>query len=102
MMRAALLFLAGCWTTASPDPGLGDAIFVDGAQFRPGGFPAASGGPAVLSLQTAHQMIVIDQNREPLHGVLDPAAQAAIVGVPGARGAWIVHAGPPDIDTPSD
>ena len=102
-MRASLLVvLAGCWTTASPDPGLGDAIVVQGAQFRPGAFPAASGGPPVLSLATTHVTATIDQEREQVNAVLDPAAHAAIVGVPGARGAWIVPAGPPDIDTPGD
>jgi hypothetical protein len=103
-MPLALLIapLAGCWVTASSDPGLGTAIRVDGAQFRPGEFPGSTGGPPVLSLATAHAMVVIDEDRERIHGVLDPAAQAAVVGVAGARGAWIVPAGPPDIDTPTD
>jgi hypothetical protein len=56
----------------------------------------------VLEANTAHATIVIGDNREPLHGVLDPAAHAAIVGLDGARGAWIVPAGPPDFDTPGD
>ena len=103
-MRAAVLALAlaGCWPTASSDPGIGEALFVDGAQFRPGDFPAASGGPAVLKATTAHTMVVVGENREPLHGTLDPAAQAAIVGIDGVSGAWIVPAGPPDFDTPTD
>ena len=104
MRRALALALAcaGCGMTASPDPGLGDAIFVDGAQFRPGAFPRASGGPGVLQVASAHATIVIGENREALRGVLDPAARAVIVGVDGARGAWIVPAGPPDVDTPTD
>ena len=104
-MRAAWLFPAlacGCGVTASSDPGIGKALFVDGGQFRPGAFPAASGGPAVLSLASAHATVVIGENREALNGVLEPAARAAIVGIDGTRGTWIVPAGPPDVDTPTD
>jgi hypothetical protein len=86
---------------ASSDPGLGDAIYVDNAQFRPGAFPSANGGPAIATLETTHPTVVLDEHREHLHGVLDPAAQAAIVGIVGARGAWIVPAGPADFDTPA-
>jgi hypothetical protein len=103
-MRAAwiAIALAGCWPTASSDPGIGDALFVDGAQFRPGDFPAPNGGPAILRVSTAHTSVIVGQNREPLHGTLDPAAQAAIVGIAGVPGAWIATAGPPDFDTPGD
>jgi hypothetical protein len=97
---AAIALCAGCWTTASSDPGLGDAIYVDGAQFRPGPFPDATAGPPIAKLDTAHTTLILDEHRERLHGVLDPAAQSAIVGIVGARGAWIVPAGPPDFDTP--
>src|SRR5262249_34178483 len=46
--------------------------------------------------------IVAGENREPLHGVLDPSATAAIIGIDGRSGTWIVPSGPPDIETPSD
>ena len=101
-MTRALLLLAAACDAATPDPGLGRALFVDGAQFRPGRFPAATGGPATLSLDNAHDRIVAGANREPLHGVLGPSATAAIIGIDGRSGTWIVPAGPPDIETPGD
>ena len=99
-MRALVLVLAGCFETASSDPGTGDLLHVDGAQYRPGAFPAASGGPSVASARTTHATIAIGEDRERLAAVLAPEARAAIVGVVGARGSWIVPAGPADLDTP--
>jgi len=104
-MRARLAFalaLAGCWTTETSDPGYGRAIFVDGAQFRPGDFPAATGGPPILSLVTDYATVLLGENRTTITGVLDPAAHAAIVGIVGESGAWIAPAGPPDFSTPDD
>lgn len=99
-MRALLLLVAACADVASGSPGLGDLLYVDGAQYRPGPFPGATGGPSVAQAVTSHSTIVIGTNRETVHGVLDPDARAAIVGIAGARGAWIVPAGPPDVSTP--
>jgi hypothetical protein len=100
-MRAlVLLAMVGCADTASSDLGLGDLLYVDAAQYRPGAFPEATGGPPVTSAQTAHSTIVADTHREPLHAILDPTARSVIVGIPGARGTWIVPAGAPDTDTP--
>jgi hypothetical protein len=94
--------MAACTGDASPELGLGDLLLVDNAQYRPGAFPAATGGPDVTSAQTAHSTIVVGSHREPLRGVLAPAARAAIIGIPGARGSWIVPAGAPDTDTPGE
>jgi len=94
------VILPACTTGASDELGLGDLLLVDGAQYRPGSFPAAGSGPDVTSAQTAHSTVVVGTHREPLRAVLGPDARAAIVGIPGARGAWIVPAGAPDIDTP--
>jgi hypothetical protein len=107
-VRAALLAaIAGCADVASSDDGLGDLLVVDDvamhpAQFRPGAFPAASGGPAVISAQPIHTAVVVGHPREQLGAALDPAATGAIVGVAGARGAWILPTGAPDIETPGD
>lgn len=90
----------GCSTGASPDPGL-DAVFqIAGAQYRPGPFPSSSGGPRVngAALRDARQDIGIPH--EKLDASLATNAHAAIVGVEGYDGAWIVTAGPPDADTP--
>src|SRR5437870_4891956 len=100
-MKYLLVLLVAC-DAATPDPGLGRALFVDGAQFRPGRFPTATGGPPTLSIDNPHVRVVAGGNREPLHGVLDPSATSAIVGIDGRGGTWIVPAGPPDIETPGD
>lgn len=97
----ALVFIAltGC-VAASSDPGRDAALYVAAGQFRPGAFPAASGGPAALSLQSLYPAIVIGQDRQQLIAALEPAAHAAIIGLAGEPGTWIVVAGPPDVDTP--
>ena len=99
----ALVFVAvaGC-TAASSDRGRDASLYVAGAQFRPGEFPAATGGPAALSLQALYPTIVIGEDRQQLTAALDPAAQGAIVGLAGQPGTWIVVTGPPDVDTPGE
>lgn len=96
---AFALALAAC-DGASPDPGLGAWLQVAGAQYRPGPFPADAGGPAAIDVQTRHGQILIDRLDEPLDATLDAAAHAAVIGVAGSDGAWIVRAGAPDFDTP--
>jgi hypothetical protein len=103
-MRAIVLIIAltACTHAASSELGLGDYLYVDGAQYRPGPFPTPTGGPAVMQAQSEHSTIVLGGNIEQLTGVLAPDATAAIVGIPGARGTWIVPAGPPQTETPND
>jgi hypothetical protein len=100
MRQLLLLCLVGCADLASSDPGIGAPLYVANAQFRPGAFPAATGGPATQSVQPLHQMIVVGQNRETIAATLAPDARAAIVGLAGVPGAWIVPAGPPDFEAP--
>jgi len=73
---------------------------VPGAQFRPGAFPAAGAGPAVLDLTPSHSTIVVGLLREQLIAHFDPSTRGAILGVMGEPGAWIVPVGPPDITQP--
>jgi len=101
-LACAIAALAACADDASPELGLGDLLYVDGAQYRPGPFPPASGGPDVLSLVPTNPTIVIGTHDQVVRGLLAPGAQAAIVGIDGARGAWIVPAGAPDFATPDD
>ena len=91
---------AGCDGAASPDPGLGALLQIPGAQFRPGPLPAPADGPATVAVRTRHAAIAIGSAREKLDGVLGPGARAALIGVAGADGAWIVPAGAPAADTP--
>ncbi len=94
----ALIGLAGC-DAATSDPGYGNALVIADAQFRPGGFPAASGGPDTVQLAGA-AATTIGTFRSRLRAVLAPSARAAIVGLAGAEGTWIITAGPPDFETP--
>jgi hypothetical protein len=96
----SLLFCVASCTVASSDPGYDAFLQVDGAQFRPGAFPDASGGPETLAAATTHSTVEIGRVRERMKSTLDGGATAAIVGIAGEEGAWIVRAGPPDVDAP--
>lgn len=99
-MRAVwLLALAAC-DAASPDPGLGALLQVEGAQYRPGAFPDEDGGPAALQVTTRHSAITIGHLDESLSGVLEPTARGVVIGIDGADGTWLLPAGVPELDTP--
>ncbi|HVK85478.1 MAG TPA: hypothetical protein VM513_15270 [Kofleriaceae bacterium] len=100
MRRLVLLALTGCADHASAERGLDALLQVEGAQFRPGVFPADEGGPAATALSTRHSSILTGRLDEELRGVLAPEAHAAVIGIEGAPGAWIVPAGVADFDTP--
>ncbi|NVB78615.1 MAG: hypothetical protein HOV81_09495 [Kofleriaceae bacterium] len=100
-MRAlAILLLLGACDAASPELGLDQLLQVEGAQFRPGPFPAADGGPATVAVTTTRSRFVIGQTGEAFRGVLEPAARGAVIGLDGVDGTWLVAAGPPDVDVP--
>ncbi|HEY4238578.1 MAG TPA: hypothetical protein VGM88_02140 [Kofleriaceae bacterium] len=101
-MRYLVLLCAGCLESASPDPGLDAMLQIPDAQFRPGAFPAATGGPDALQLTTTHATILVGRLHETAVGVLAPGATGAIFGVDGFDGAWILPAGAPAFDTPDD
>ena len=90
-MRAWLVVVAGC-TAASPDPGLGALLQVQGAQYRPGAFPADDGGPAALAVVTAHAAIPIGTFRERIDGTLEAAARSTVIGIDGFDDTWLVPA----------
>jgi len=94
-----LAALAAC-DAASSDPGLDTVLSIPNAQFRPGPFPQDTGGPTALSLATRHPNILIETVNERANAYLEPAARAAVFGIEGYDGAWIVPAGPPDFSAP--
>ncbi len=98
-LACAWVLAFGC-EGASPDPGLEALLQVEGAQFRPGEFPADEGGPAAVALTTRHTHLVVGRLGEQLRAALEPAAHAAAIGIEGASGAWLVPAGVPDFDSP--
>jgi hypothetical protein len=71
------------------------------AQYRPGPFPTGDGGPAALALATRHANVLLERVGERATATLEPAARAAVYGIDGYDGAWIVTAGPPDLSAPA-
>ncbi|HEX4449938.1 MAG TPA: hypothetical protein VH143_03655 [Kofleriaceae bacterium] len=103
MKALALAVLAfSCSGGATPDLGYGNDLVVQGAQFRPGNFPDASGGPATLNLSQKHTGIVIGEVREPISALFDGTATGVIVGIQGEPGNWTLPTQPPDIENPDD
>jgi hypothetical protein len=96
------LFLVGCGSTAmDADAGRDAEMQITGASFIRGPMPQGGDGPAVaaLVLQTAEVHPGTDD--KPFGGALERGATAALLGLSGDRGYWIVRAGPPDIATPT-
>jgi hypothetical protein len=102
LRRLVLLALAGCSGGATSDLGYGNELVVPGAQFRPGEFPEATGGPPVVNFTSTHTGIVIGQIRETITAVLDGSATGAILGIAGTPGAWIATTQPPDVTAPGE
>lgn len=100
VLTATLIFELACASGATSDPGYDQTLQVLNAQFRPGSFPQPSGGPETTLLFTPRSTIEIGQLRDHVHAVMGTEAHAAIVGMAGVDGAWIVVAGPPDVNTP--
>jgi hypothetical protein len=98
-MRWLLVLLCAC-DAASPDPGLEAMLQVEGAQFRPGPFPADAGGPATQAVQARHSELIVGRSGESVRGVLDANATGAVIGVDGFDGTWLLPASAPDLDTP--
>jgi hypothetical protein len=94
--------LAGCGTSASPDPGLAARLQISGAQYRPGPLPAPSGGPDAIALRTRHAALTIGELREKIEGVLGPGTRSAVIGIAGSEDGWLLPAGVPAFDTPDD
>lgn len=101
-LLAILLACAACTDGATGAPGLDALLQVAGAQYRPGPFPQRADGPATASASLRDSRTLRGRTSELLDGVLAPEARAAIIGLAGAEGAWIVPAGPPDTDTPGN
>jgi hypothetical protein len=100
MRLAWIAVILGACDAASRDPGYGALVQVPNAQFRPGAFPAASGGPDVVQALSTHTTVAPGTVDEQLHGALAPGATAVIVGVDSDDGAWILTAGAPEVETP--
>src|SRR5581483_8373509 len=100
MMRALVLLLAGCGAATS-DPGLRAELRVDGAQFATGAL-AGGAGPPVVALHLSDPSLFPGAQHQPFLGELSPSATSVAIGLDGDRGYWIVLAGTPSIDAPTE
>ena len=102
MKALVILALASCSGGATADLGYGNELVVANAQFRPGDFPSATGGPPTVNLKQTHTGIVIGEIRESITAVFDGTATGAIIGIQGEPGSWIVTTQPPGIESPGE
>ncbi|HZS40502.1 MAG TPA: hypothetical protein VFF06_26905 [Polyangia bacterium] len=101
LFGALIAAAAGC-SGASTDPGVSAGLQAPGAQFVPGARPAAAGGPMVLAFNVSAYHVVPGAAAQPVNGTLDAGATAVTLGLDGDRGYWILPAGVPDTETPTE
>ena len=104
MNRAAvgLACAIGC-SGVRADTGTDAYMQVHGAQFVAGPMPAGSpNGPGVAAITLVDGNIWPGLDAFAIAGDLDPSATAAAIGLRGDVGYWIVPAGVPSFNTPSD
>jgi hypothetical protein len=103
-MRRAVLLLAAACSGVQADTG--DEAYMHiygGAQFVQGAMPTGSAsGPGVATITLVNSNIWPGLNDFAIAGDLDPAATAVALGLRGDVGYWILPAGVPSFNTPSD
>jgi len=95
------LLLAACGSTMEADAGRDATMQIKGASFVRGPLPDGGDGPAVASLVLQTGEIRPGSDDKPFGGALAQGATAALLGLSGDSGYWIVRAGPPDVATPT-
>ena len=104
--RAGLWFLplavAACGGAAS-DTGLEAAVRVTGGQFYRGAIDklASMNAPAVVDVLNSQNVITPGLQNKQISGRLDPGSTAVAIGFAGDVGYWILAAGVPDADSPT-
>jgi hypothetical protein len=111
-MRGAAVFpfavLAGVLASTScagvrADTGSDAYMQLAGAQFVRGAMPSGSAsGPNVDQITLMNSNIWAGLDDDPVGGALDPSATAAAIGLVGDVGYWIVVAGVPSEENPTD
>ncbi|HEX4473845.1 MAG TPA: hypothetical protein VH142_02140 [Polyangiaceae bacterium] len=94
------LGVTGCGLSAPSDPGLEAELRVEGAQYYPGSMPDADRGPSVVSTNLPDSQAAVGELDHPFTGALDASATAALVGLVGDAGYWVLVAGSPSIAAP--
>jgi len=97
---AALVAACGCGDQAPANRGLDAVLRIDGAQFYEGAMPAPNGGPGVTALNLPSFQVVPGARNREVTGALDPRATAALIGLVGDAGYWVLVAGAPDFAAP--
>jgi hypothetical protein len=97
---AAVVAVPACSGTQR-DTGLDAQMRVSGAQFFRESLPAATGGPAVESVDLVTNEIHAGFVDKSFQGALAPQATSAALMLAGDPGYWIVPAGVPAVDTPT-
>jgi hypothetical protein len=101
---ASLVVLAaalGC-EAASPGSGLDALLRVADAQWAPDPMPTEMDGPAVTTVRNARTMVWPGQRDKPVSGTLARDATAIALALEGDRGYWILPAGAPDVQAPTE
>jgi uncharacterized protein YfaP (DUF2135 family) len=98
---AIALLLAGC-QGASGSLGLDAELQIPDTQFVPGAPPARVSGPSVVSMSFPVSSVTPGSENQPLLGALDPAATAVAVRLVGDRGYYVVPAGVPATEAPTE
>jgi hypothetical protein len=96
------LALAACGGAAS-DTGLEAAVRVAGGQFYRGSIDKLAGAdaPAVVDVLNSQNTIAPGLQNKQISGRLDPGSTAVAIGFAGDVGYWILAAGVPDADSPT-
>ena len=102
MRGLVIALVAGCGTSATPDPGLTQLLQITGAQYRPGPWPTPDGGPDAVTLRSRHVNVTIGEVRERITGVLGADTRSAVIGLDGFDGGWLLPAGAPAFEMPDN
>jgi len=96
------LALGACGGAAS-DTGLEAAVRVAGGQFYRGSIDKLAGAdaPAVVDVLNSQNTIAPGLQNKQISGRLDPGSTAVAIGFAGDVGYWILAAGVPDADSPT-
>lgn len=97
------LAIATCSGEAPCDTGLEALVRVAGGQFYRGSIDklASSDVPAVVDVLNSQDVITPGLQNKQISGRLDPGSTAVVIGFAGDVGYWILAAGVPDADSPT-
>lgn len=99
-MASLSLALMGC-DGVSSDPGLEAYLRAEGAMYRRGPMPGETLDLDAPAVDLSSNQIEAGEVNKPLRGALDPRATAALIGLQGDLGHWVIPAGVPGVEAPA-